>query len=143
MEEKKEPEIIVIEEKGEYEENTSFADEETYYRSFRSLKKDHTYPWITHVVFALASFVIAFLIVGLGFFIALLGIIDLCSLFQVESIHQRFLLTFKLWRKLFAFLLGTLVGIITPQFGIGILTTYLLLQGDKIQEEYLMRMVNR
>ena len=142
-EDMKKPEFIVIEEKGEYREDVSFGEQETYYRSFQTLKKDRSFPWFTHVMFALASIVIAFLIVGLAFFIAFLGIIDLFSLFQVVTVHQRFLVTFKLWRKLFAFLLGTLVGVISPQFGIAILTAYILLQGDNLQDQYIMRMFSR
>lgn len=124
------PEFIVIEEDPEFQKQHYKKEEDQFFSSFYTLKNTGTFPGIIRIAFVFGAVLLSIGVILTFFLFAFAAVLNALTFFQLEDVNKRVKTTWNLWKKLVAFLLGAVVGVFSPQFGIGIITTYLLLHND-------------
>lgn len=140
-EEFKKPEFIYIEEPFEEKVNAGFEEQ----RLFMAMHD------MQNVQFPIGLRVFAFFgAIFCGLITVILAIISLawflvalCCLFQIERMCSPFWSSYALFKKGLVLTLGFMIGLFSPQLGIGFVVMYFLMHGEKINQSIMDKLSGR
>jgi hypothetical protein len=139
-EKRKLPEFIFVDVDRESEAQKTSGFEEQYFRSFQALKhKDSSISLrITCLLGALLLLVTLMFAIP---FLLLFLLFNVLTFFKIQSFWAQ---TKKLWlylKRALVMALGFSVAVFSPSFGVTLIMIYFLLQGQKMENHFMMKLM--
>lgn len=141
-EKRKMPEFIYVDPDVETEREApdlgGFGQE--YFTSFQTFKKKDSSIMVRVVSFFGALILLGAVILGLPFFLLFLAL-NLITFFKMKPFWEQ---TIKLWeyiKRVLAVIVGLFVAVFSPSFGLTIIMVYFLLQGQRLENQFMMKLM--
>lgn len=134
----KKPEFIYVETEEYHAGHEYGGFQEEFKESYQKMGS-RQYPIAVRFVCFIGAFFLLFFLLLATPFLIVFTVINVLTLFQWKAWAQKTKQVWKTYSKMFVTVLGLLLAVISPAFGLSVILVYLMMNGQKTDDVWVNR----
>lgn len=134
----KKPEFIYVETEDYHAGHEYGGFQEEFKQSYQKMGSKNYPIAVRFVCFVCAFFIFFFLLLATPFQVVF-AVVNTLTLFQWKTWAQRTKQVWQTYSKMFVTVLGLLLAVISPPFGLSVILVYLMMNGQKTDDVWVQR----
>lgn len=134
------PDFIYVDEVHQRE--NELGTKPNYFENLKKINKSN-YPFFLRILTLFVAFILLFWMICISFILVIVSLFSIVTFFKVDQLNNYLKQFWKLLRRISAFCLALFVATLSPSFGLGILTLYLMMQGENLESSFMSRILSK